>query len=478
MITDIVGYSKMSGDNQDLALTLLKEHDQILFNYLEKYNGDVLKNRGDGVIAQFEDCSNSIKCAVDIQRDFKKRNSLNTKERNLRVRIGIHYGEFVKDGEEIHGDCINVASKLEPLAPYGGILISKELAKLVVDHTSIYIREYEKFKIEEEEELTYEVYIDLIDWYNNKNCKKSFISSNDLVAQSHESFHRGDFSASIKETVLCNENSNEVDIRDTNSFLSNLFINIGDFNQAKVTLNNVMKNIDENSDLKGHIMKLQGHLFFNEELWLKANKYYDQSLNIFIDKKSKYINEIIFFKGLIDIINEEKELSIKELIDSISIEDSYFELISIMENYFNNNKSDYNQDIDLNRIQKLENNRYKSYGFWLMSKIMAQLELMDRAYDFETKAQELIKKSSKDISDKYLRSKYLKEVLLHKIIMTETSINVESLFDFNEAEDELEGIIDFSTFSFCVNCGNENNKKTNKCVKCETILIKEYYEKN
>ena len=55
MITDIVGYSKLSGDNQDVALELLKEHDKILFNSLEISKGNVLKNRGDGVIAQFDD---------------------------------------------------------------------------------------------------------------------------------------------------------------------------------------------------------------------------------------------------------------------------------------------------------------------------------------------------------------------------------------------------------------------------------------
>ena len=114
MITDIVGYSKMSGDNQDRALELLKEHDEILFGALEKYKGNILKNRGDGVIAQFNKPLESIECAVDVQRKLKKRNSLNIKERNLKVRIGIHYGEFIKEGDDIHGDCINIASKLEP----------------------------------------------------------------------------------------------------------------------------------------------------------------------------------------------------------------------------------------------------------------------------------------------------------------------------------------------------------------------------
>ena len=86
MITDIVGYSKMSGDNQDLALELLKEHDKIIFKMLDKYNGNILKNRGDGVIAQFNTPVESARCSTEIQRKIHKRNILNTKERNFRIR--------------------------------------------------------------------------------------------------------------------------------------------------------------------------------------------------------------------------------------------------------------------------------------------------------------------------------------------------------------------------------------------------------
>jgi len=226
MITDIVSYSKLSGDNQDLALQLLKEHDEILFGALKNYKGNILKNRGDGVIAQFNEPQGSINCAVEIQRKFKKRNTLNIQERNLQVRIGIHYGEFIEDGDDIHGDCINIASKLEPLAPHGGILISKELAKLTENFEYIYTREYEKLNIEGKEELTYQVYIDLIDWCQNKSCKKSLYLKDDLFNKSHDFFHSGDFSASIKNAVLYSENISEDHKSEINSFLSNLIYSI------------------------------------------------------------------------------------------------------------------------------------------------------------------------------------------------------------------------------------------------------------
>jgi tetratricopeptide (TPR) repeat protein len=301
---------------------------------------------------------------------------------------------------------------------------------------------------------------------------------NDLFNKAHQHFHNGDFSASIKNAVLYGENTSENNKSDIDSFLSNLFINIGDFVQAKILLSSIVDEGSNNKELNGHILKLQGHLFFNKEMWSKANEFYDKSLKIFIKEKSKYVNEVIFYKIMIDIINEEREISIKDRVNDIFIEDSYFELINIMENYYNNKKK-YDQDIDINRIEKLENNRYKAYGAWLVSKIMSQLNKMDRAYEFETQAQQFIKLSSEDISDEYLRSKYLEEIFIHKIIMTETSISVDNLFDLDEdINDEFKGLINFSTFHFCVNCGSENNKKDQKCSECETVLIKEYYEKN
>ena len=79
LISDIVGYSKLSGDNQEVALQLLKEHDKILFDSISKYDAKILKNRGDGVIAQFDFPHQSLEMAVSVQRQFKRRNELNIK---------------------------------------------------------------------------------------------------------------------------------------------------------------------------------------------------------------------------------------------------------------------------------------------------------------------------------------------------------------------------------------------------------------
>ncbi len=74
IVTDIVGYSKLTGKNQELALELLAEHDKIILNRINFYNGKVLVNRGDGFVAMFVNHSDAVLCSVEVQVEIKKRN--------------------------------------------------------------------------------------------------------------------------------------------------------------------------------------------------------------------------------------------------------------------------------------------------------------------------------------------------------------------------------------------------------------------
>ena len=127
VVTDIVGYSKLTGENQELALELLTEHDSIILNSIDNYNGKSLVNRGDGFVIFFSDSRKAILCSTDIQTKIKKRNKLSVKNRKFKIRIGIHSGKYQIQNGEYHGECVDLASELEPLAPKGGILISLSL---------------------------------------------------------------------------------------------------------------------------------------------------------------------------------------------------------------------------------------------------------------------------------------------------------------------------------------------------------------
>ena len=117
VVTDIVGYSKLTGDNQELALELLTEHDSIILKSIDDYNGKSLVNRGDGFVIFFSDSAKAILCSIDIQTKIKKRNKLSVKNRKFKIRIGIHTGPIIA-GEtssqfDVWGDSVNIAARLE-----------------------------------------------------------------------------------------------------------------------------------------------------------------------------------------------------------------------------------------------------------------------------------------------------------------------------------------------------------------------------
>ena len=85
IVTDIVGYSKLTGDNQELALELLAEHDSIILKGIDIFDGKVLVNRGDGFVAIFLNPINAILCSTDIQTKINKRNKLSVKNRKFKI---------------------------------------------------------------------------------------------------------------------------------------------------------------------------------------------------------------------------------------------------------------------------------------------------------------------------------------------------------------------------------------------------------
>ena len=120
MFTDIVGYTALMGEDEQKAFELLKKNRSVQRPIIEKFNGRWLKEIGDGVLASFSTVSDAVYCAKEIQETCQN-------EPDLSLRIGIHLGEVVFEGNDVFGDGVNIASRLEPLAPVGGILVSESV---------------------------------------------------------------------------------------------------------------------------------------------------------------------------------------------------------------------------------------------------------------------------------------------------------------------------------------------------------------
>jgi adenylate cyclase len=124
MFTDMVGFTQMGQRDEEGALRLRREHQALLRPLFAAHGGREVKSLGDGFLVEFPSAVESVRCAVDIQSAVSRRNSAPPTEERIALRVGIHVGEVVEEGDDIVGDAVNVASRIEPLAPPGGICIS------------------------------------------------------------------------------------------------------------------------------------------------------------------------------------------------------------------------------------------------------------------------------------------------------------------------------------------------------------------
>ena len=125
MYTDIAEYTALSATDENKALKLLDKQKQILIPIIEKYNGTLHKEMGDGFLLTFPTVTDAVKCGIIIQEETKTIEDLN-------LRIGIHEGEItLKDGD-IFGDDVNVASRIHPISAIGGIVISGKIQQNIL----------------------------------------------------------------------------------------------------------------------------------------------------------------------------------------------------------------------------------------------------------------------------------------------------------------------------------------------------------
>src|SRR6266536_2530140 len=125
LAADVVGYSRLMGANESGTLAALDALRTDLVNpKLSEHQGRIVKLTGDGMLVEFPSVVNAVACATDIQRGIRKRNAGVPKDHRIEFRIGVNVGDVIVQGEDIFGDGVNVAARLESIATPGGITIS------------------------------------------------------------------------------------------------------------------------------------------------------------------------------------------------------------------------------------------------------------------------------------------------------------------------------------------------------------------
>jgi adenylate cyclase len=124
MFTDLVGFTRLGQRDEEAALRLRREHQEIARPIFSAHRGREVKTTGDGFLVEFPSAVESVRCAVELQGAIARRNAVPGQTEPIAVRVGIHVGDVVDDEGDIVGDAVNVASRIEPLAEPGGICVS------------------------------------------------------------------------------------------------------------------------------------------------------------------------------------------------------------------------------------------------------------------------------------------------------------------------------------------------------------------
>jgi len=120
VFTDIVGFTKLTADDQSKASSLLKQQRELLRPIVESFNGSWIKEIGDGLLLIFDTVTDAVNCSIKIQEETKSIDDLD-------LRIGIHQGEILLEENDVIGDDVNIASRIEPFSASGGIAISNKV---------------------------------------------------------------------------------------------------------------------------------------------------------------------------------------------------------------------------------------------------------------------------------------------------------------------------------------------------------------
>ncbi|MFN2421782.1 MAG: adenylate/guanylate cyclase domain-containing protein [Gemmatimonadota bacterium] len=142
MFTDMVGYSALAQADERRALELLEDQRRLLRPILTRHGGHEIKSIGDGLLVEFGSAVEAAECAVALQKEVGKRNADSPSDRRFQIRIGLHVGDIVFTADDVYGDGVNIASRVEGCAPPGGIAMTDATAQQVgnkLDHPIVRI---------------------------------------------------------------------------------------------------------------------------------------------------------------------------------------------------------------------------------------------------------------------------------------------------------------------------------------------------
>src|SRR5271155_1478554 len=131
--TDVVGFSRLAGADEDRTLARLRAlRSDLIDPTIAAHNGRVVKRTGDGALVEFRSVVDAVRCAIEVQHGMIERNAGLPRERRIEFRIGVHVGDVVEESDgDLMGDGVNIAARLESIATPGAICLSEDAYRQV-----------------------------------------------------------------------------------------------------------------------------------------------------------------------------------------------------------------------------------------------------------------------------------------------------------------------------------------------------------
>jgi class 3 adenylate cyclase len=127
LFTDIQGYTAVMQKEEEKAIAMKDRHREVLDKYHKAHNGQLKQYYGDGTLSIFPSVVEAVQCAIEMQQAFGQ-------QPQVPVRMGLHFGDIIINDENIFGDSVNIASRIESLSVPGGVLISDKVNEEIRNH--------------------------------------------------------------------------------------------------------------------------------------------------------------------------------------------------------------------------------------------------------------------------------------------------------------------------------------------------------
>ncbi len=141
LAADVAGYSRLMGADEEGTLERLKAlRRELLDPKIAEHHGRIVKTTGDGMLVEFASVVDAVRCAVEVQQAMPERNTGVGADSRIELRIGINLGDVIVEGDDLYGDGVNIAARIEALADAGGVFVSNTVSRSVRDRLPFVLR--------------------------------------------------------------------------------------------------------------------------------------------------------------------------------------------------------------------------------------------------------------------------------------------------------------------------------------------------